>query len=89
MKHASASDLKIIENLLSRLDGLVEINKPLKRRKLGIYYLKSRAFLHFHEDDGSIFADVRLEGDDFDRLNVTAKSGQHDLVKRVEGVLAP
>jgi hypothetical protein len=36
--------------------------------------LKSKAFLHFHEDPAGVFADVRV-GDDFHRLpaNTTAE----------------
>lgn len=87
MRHASSDDLKTIESLLVRLDDLVFAHKALKSPKRGIYYLKSKAFLHFHEDDGGIYADVRLDGMTFDRFDVSAKALQNDLVDKVEGML--
>lgn len=88
MRHANELDLENIGGLLARLDDMTEGNKVLKRRKVGIYNLGPRAFLHFHEDKGSIYADIRLEGDDFVRLDISSKSDQSELVNRVEGVLA-
>ena len=49
MRHATADDLEQITGLLGRLrsvGGLVE-------RTPGVFYRRSRAFLHFHEDAGS------------------------------------
>jgi len=46
VKHAGSAALEGIEDLLQQLrtvPGLVE-------RKQGIFYRRSRAFLHFHED---------------------------------------
>jgi hypothetical protein len=53
----------------------------------GVFYLKSRAFLHFHDDPSGIFADVRL-ADDFVRFPVTSGSQQADLVGRIDDRLA-
>ena len=67
MKHASLETLRRLEPLLARiraLDGLVE-------RKPGIFYRKSSAFLHFHEDDAGLFADAKLNGVDFERMPVS------------------
>ena len=64
MKHAGAATLAQMEPLLMRLrsiQGLVE-------RRAGIFYLRGRAFLHFHEDPAGVFADVRLDGVEFRRL---------------------
>jgi len=49
----------------------------------GVFYLKSRAFLHFHDDASGIFADVRL-AEDFVRLPVTSISQQSDLLERID-----
>ena len=38
--------------------------KDLKEPKPGIFYLKSQSFLHFHEKDEKIWADVR-DGNDW------------------------
>jgi hypothetical protein len=46
-------------------------------KKRGVFYLKSRSFLHFHEDPKGMFADIReAGGDDFDRIDVTDAAGQ-------------
>ena len=68
MKHAGIETLEQLEPLLVRLraiEGLVE-------RKPGIFYLRSRAFLHFHEDPTGIYADARLDGVDFQRFALAA-----------------
>jgi hypothetical protein len=79
VRHITPARLDGIEELLASLrtvDGLVE-------RKRGVFYRRSRAFLHFHEDGDDVYADVRLGGDDFERLRATTKSEQRALVKRI------
>jgi hypothetical protein len=79
MRHATADDLEQITGLLGRLRsvaGLVE-------RTPGVFYRRSRAFLHFHEDAGQLFADVRLHDDDFVRLRVASPAEQADLMEQV------
>ena len=69
MKHAGETALDQLEPLLARVRAL----PGLTEKKRGVFYLKSRAFLHFHEDPKGLFADVRDEsGRDFDRFDVTA-----------------
>jgi hypothetical protein len=81
MRHATPEDLKRIATLLDDLrsvDGLTE-------RTPGVFYRRSRAFLHFHADtdtDG-MFADVRLRGDDFERMPVTSRAAQTALLRQV------
>jgi hypothetical protein len=48
--------------------------------------LKSRAFLHFHEDPAGLFADVRLTGG-FDRFAVNTAAERTSLLKRVKAFL--
>ena len=67
MRHAGTETIRQLEPLLVRLraiDGLVE-------RRPGIFYRDSRAFLHFHEDPTGVFADIRLDGIEFERVAVT------------------
>jgi hypothetical protein len=53
-------------------------------RKRGVFYLKSKAFLHFHEDPAGLFADLRdTQGKDFDRIDVTAEPGRVQLLALV------
>jgi len=65
MRHANDDDLNRIEPLLGRIRqyaaaGFVE-------RKRGVFYLRGRATLHFHEHAGEILADIRIQ-DEFERL---------------------
>jgi hypothetical protein len=56
MKHATPVALDALEPLLAGLrtiDGLTE-------RTRGVFYRKSQAMLHFHEDPAGFFADARL-----------------------------
>jgi hypothetical protein len=59
MKHAGASAIEALGDLLESLrarTGLVE-------KRPGIFYIKGKAFLHFHEDRAGLFADLRQGGD--------------------------
>jgi hypothetical protein len=78
MRHARDQDLDRIEPLLKRLRAL----PGLIERKRGTFYVKSKAFLHFHEDPAGMFADVRAaDGKDFDRLKVDTAEEQERLLK--------
>lgn len=83
MRHITPARLGTIEELLVRLrgiDGLVE-------RSPGVFYVRSRAFLHFHEDGDDVYADVRLTGDGFDRRRVTTRREQQSLVAAIRRVM--
>lgn len=68
MKHAGTEALDRLEDLLAKL----RILPGLKEKSRGVFYWKSRAFLHFHEDPKGIFADLRDDtGADFDRFDLT------------------
>ncbi len=78
VRHGTPDDLAALTGLLARfraIEGLVE-------RRLGGFYRRPRAFLHFHHDPKGMFADVRF-GDDFVRLPVDTLAQQADLVARV------
>jgi hypothetical protein len=78
MKHAGATTLDQLEPLLARLRAL----HGLKEKSRGVFYWKSRAFLHFHEDDKGIFADMRDEGGfNFDRFDVTQPTNHYGLLE--------
>jgi hypothetical protein len=79
VRHITVERLTTIDALLERirgLDGLVE-------RKPGIFYRRSRAFLHFHEHGDDVFADVKLGGDGFERHKVTTAAEQNAFFQRV------
>jgi hypothetical protein len=83
MKHAGPDTLARIPRLLAELRA----RSVLRERRPGVFELKSRAFLHFHDDPSGVFADVRL-ADDFVRMPVTSRSQQSDLLARVDDCLS-
>ena len=83
MKHAGPNALARIAPLLEELRA----RPVLRERRPGIFELKSRAFLHFHDDPSGVFADVRL-GADFVRMPVTSSSEQADLLQRIDDRLS-
>ncbi|MFY8084785.1 MAG: hypothetical protein ACOVN7_13820 [Rubrivivax sp.] len=78
MKHAGKVALGALEGLLARLRALGEI----RERSRGVFYHRSKAFLHFHEDPTGLYADLR-EGEDFERYKVDSAADQHALVESV------
>jgi hypothetical protein len=78
MKHATAAGLAEIQELLGRLrriSGLVE-------KRPGVFYRRSRAFLHFHEDPAGLFADYR-PGEEWIRLPVGTAAEQAALLAAI------
>ena len=82
VRHATDEDLDHIEPLLAELRKLPE----LRERKRGSFSRGSRAFLHFHEDAGDMYVDVRLDGA-FRRARVTSRQEQIDFLSRVRGAV--
>jgi phage terminase large subunit-like protein len=58
MRHATPEDLKPLAALLAQLRTL----PGLTEKKPGTFYKKSAAFLHFHEDAGALYADIKQDG---------------------------
>ena len=83
MRHARADDLDRVDGLLTQLRTI----DGLKEKARGVFYVRSKAFLHFHEHEGDIVCDVRLDGTDFDRRIVTTAAAQKALVKDIRRVL--
>ena len=77
MRHARPATLDVLEPLLAELRVLPGLNE----KKRGVFYAKSRAFLHFHGDPAGLFADLRGAADaDFERFDVTGAEGRARLV---------
>ena len=76
MKHAGPDALAQLAPLLDRLRALGRLTE----RQPGIFYLRSSAFLHFHEDPAGLFADVKADGKAFTRLPVNNAKEQDALV---------
>jgi hypothetical protein len=83
MKHAGPAAVAELEPLLVRLRAL----EALRERTPGIFYRRSNAFLHFHEDPAGFFADVKIDGE-FQRFRATDRAEQDALVALVTSVLA-
>jgi len=83
MKHASATALHGLAELL----GQIRVKEGIKEKKLGIFYRKSKSFLHFHEDPAGLFADLRV-GADFDRYPVNTKKEWEVLLTAIDRALA-
>jgi hypothetical protein len=83
VRHATEEDLDRVDPLLTELRRL----PPLRERKRGSFSRGSRAFLHFHEDAGDFYVDVRLDGA-FRHARATGDEEQADLLSRVRRALA-
>ena len=84
MKHAGPTALDALEPLLTKLRAF----GALKEKTRGVYYLKSRAFLHFHEDTSGAYADIRIPGaGDFERVRADTPDGEAELLARVTAAL--
>jgi hypothetical protein len=82
MKHATAQTLSRIEPLLEKLRGV----PGLIEKRPGVFYRRSAAFMHFHEDPAGIFTDLRIGGD-WERLPATTARERQALLRRVKDVL--
>jgi hypothetical protein len=58
MIHATSAALDRLEDLLSQIRTIAGI----KEKQRGVFYRKSQAFLHFHEDPEGLFADLKIAG---------------------------
>ena len=82
MRHATQEDLDQLEALLVELRKLPQ----LRERKRGYFSRGGRALLHFHEDAGDYYVDVKLDGE-FQRMKVTTRTDQAHFLARVKRAL--
>ncbi len=83
MKHAGGKSLEALGGLLGDIrqqGGLIE-------RSLGVFYLKGRAFLHFHEDPAGLHADIR-PGADWERWRVETASERRAFLSHLRETLS-
>jgi hypothetical protein len=78
VRHATQDDLDHVEALLLELRKFAQ----LRERKRGYFSRGSRAFLHFHEDAGDFYVDVRLDSE-FQRMKVTSDEEQADFLSQM------
>jgi hypothetical protein len=79
MKHAGPQTLASLAPLLRRLRAMA----ALIERRPGVFYVRSRAYLHFHDDPAGIFADVKLDLATFARMRVSTAAERTRFVARV------
>jgi hypothetical protein len=84
VRHATPDDLDRLDGLLGELRGI----ERLKERAPGTFYVRSVAFLHFHADGDEFYADVKLDGSEFERRRTTTGAEQQELVSAVRAHLA-
>jgi hypothetical protein len=78
VRHAKTDALDALEPLLQRLRSVEGLNEKTR----GVFYRRSKAFLHFHEDPSGLHADVRLASD-FERFRVQTSKERDALVRRI------
>jgi hypothetical protein len=84
VKHAGAGALAALSDLLETL----RTRAVLVEKRPGIFYLKGKAFLHFHEDGAGLFADLR-QGSDWQRLPVNNSDERAEVLALVDRSTAP
>jgi hypothetical protein len=82
VRHARPEDLDRLAPLLEALRALPGI----KEKARGVFYRGSKAFLHFHEDAGGLFADLRRDND-FERFPVTTAKERSAFLTAARKVL--
>ena len=81
VRHAGPTALDRLEPLLDEL----RLVPGLTEKSRGVFYRRSRAFLHFHEDPSGLYADVRT-GADFERFALTSRDERRKLVALVRSL---
>jgi hypothetical protein len=83
VRHITPARLDALEPLLTELRGI----GGLTERSRGVFYRRSNAFLHFHEDGDDVYADVKLDGTSFERRRVRTAAERRGLVTAVRRAL--
>lgn len=85
VRHAGAEALDVLEPVLREVRRL----EVLSEKKRGIFYRKREAFLHFHEDDAGLFADLKTAGGDYMRFRVSTATERKRFLIAVRKAAAP
>ena len=74
------ADSVALQTLLPLLRQLREI-KGVKEMQPGVFHARREAFIHFHDDSGVLFADLKKPGGaGFDRFALSTPAEQRKLV---------
>jgi hypothetical protein len=83
MKHISPERLQSLQDLLASIKTI----NGLREKKSGVFYRKSAAFLHFHEEGELVFADLKRDGKNFSRLPVSTVRQRQSLLAQIRQVV--
>ena len=83
MRHASNCALDQLDELLIALRQLPGV----KEKSRGIFYRGGKAFVHFHEDPGGLFADARVL-EKFERFRVSTEKERAAFQKALRRAVA-
>jgi hypothetical protein len=83
MKHATDLGLDALEALLAKIRAY----RALREKARGVFYRRSKAFLHFHEDPAGLFADLRASAT-WERFPVNTGSERRVLLRRIRDALS-
>ena len=88
MKHAGAAALDALAPLLAAVRA---IGGGATERSRGVFYVRGRAVLHFHEDAAGLFADARLGAPDgaWTRLRVSTAAERRRFLSALRRGWAP
>ena len=77
MAHAGPEALARAQELLRQLRSIAQV----REKQAGIFHLVGQAFVHLHETDGKLHADLKkLSGTGFDRFPVETAPEQRKLL---------
>lgn len=79
MKHAGPETLAALADLVSA----VRARGGLKEPRPGVFYRKGRAWLHFHEDEAGLFADLRV-ADEWERFRVSEPQERAEFIAVID-----
>ena len=82
MKHAGKEALEELDPLLRKVRGF----DALTEKQPGVFYRKSNAFLHFHEDPAGLFADLKM-GQSWKRLPMNSRPDRELLLREIRSIL--
>jgi len=83
MKHAGEAALLTVEPLLGELRKM----EGIQEKKRGVFYRKSTAFLHFHEDPAGLFADLRKPDGEWLRMPVNTAAERRKFLRAASEIL--
>jgi hypothetical protein len=83
MRHAGPAALAALDDLIIALRGRGGLKEP----RPGIFYRQGRAWLHFHEDNAGLFADLR-SGETWKRFRVSETEERARLLATIDRCLS-